>query len=96
MACSGISFFWLGGTDEANEGNWTWTDGSKWSVEHWLFGQGNDGSGQNCLDTTTSGWWDDPCSYNYPPTNRVFLTFLHEKPTFQWSNVFSEAIIPTN
>ena len=24
---------WLGGTEEANEGNWTWSDGSKWSVE---------------------------------------------------------------
>ena len=30
----GIPWMWLGGTDEANEGNWTWTDGSKWSVEH--------------------------------------------------------------
>ena len=34
MASNGISgWVWLGGTDEANEGNWTWTDGSKWSVE---------------------------------------------------------------
>ena len=43
----GIYSVWLGGTDEANEGDWTWTDGSKWSVEHWgPSGQGNGGSGQ--------------------------------------------------
>ena len=38
MASEGIPSYrvvWLGGTDEANEGNWTWTDGSKWSVQYW-------------------------------------------------------------
>ena len=56
-----ISFVWLGGTDEVNEGNWTWTDGSKWSVEHWahrMVGgwEGTGGSGQNSL---TCNEWDD-------------------------------------
>ena len=28
--------------------------------------------------------------------NRLFLIFPHEKMTFQWSKVVSEAIFPTN
>ena len=65
MVSNGISYVWLGGTDEANEGNWTWTDGSKWSVEHWMPGEGYGGSGENCLLTASNGWWDYPCSYTY-------------------------------
>ena len=58
-------YVWLGGTDEANEGNWTWTDGSKWSEEHWRSNRGNGGSGQNCLRADVSGWNDDPCRSHY-------------------------------
>ena len=28
-------YLWLGGTDQYNEGEWEWTDHSKWSEEHW-------------------------------------------------------------
>ena len=59
-----ISDVWLGGTDEVNEGNWSWTDGSKWSVEHWWSIEGNNGYGLNCLRASTYGWFNDPCSDN--------------------------------
>ena len=26
---------WLGGSDRAAEGNWTWTDCTKWNWTHW-------------------------------------------------------------
>ena len=26
---------WLGGTDQVNEGNWTWVDGSPWTYANW-------------------------------------------------------------
>ena len=47
---------WLGGTDEANEGNWTWTDGSKWSVEHWVSSLKQSDSKTNCLGIHASMW----------------------------------------
>ena len=31
--------FWLGGSDEATEGNWTWSDGKSWKEEHWNEGE---------------------------------------------------------
>ena len=27
--------FWIGGTDQAEEGTWTWTDGSPWNFSKW-------------------------------------------------------------
>ena len=38
-----VGRFWLGGTDEAREGKWTRTDGSKWTMEHWMRDQPNEG-----------------------------------------------------
>ena len=36
FASNNIYFaFWIGGIDQFAEGKWTWTDGSKWSYEHW-------------------------------------------------------------
>ena len=52
----------LGGTYKKIEGEWSWSDGSKWSVEHWEPGQGRGGSGQNCLVTDKNVWWDKSCS----------------------------------
>ena len=58
------SNFWLGGTDEATEGNWTWTDGSKWSGEHW-YHLLDGGQSKNCL--VLSPWFvhAQPCDEKY-------------------------------
>ena len=46
---------WLGGTDEALEGNWTWTDGTPWSFNRWNKPEPNNGNigllslGQGCI-----------------------------------------------
>jgi hypothetical protein len=31
----GLAYCWLGGTDEFQEGNWVWLDGTPWDYEQW-------------------------------------------------------------
>ena len=66
---------WLGGTKESKEGEWTWNDGSEWSVEHWgppvLPSARDESDGQICLavsysyiysnNTHSIGWLHDSC-----------------------------------
>ena len=50
---------WIGGSDEAKEGKWTWTDCSPWNFTRWGVrtagcqqpdnSKAKDGDGQNCL-----------------------------------------------
>ena len=56
---------WLGGSDEASEGTWTW-DGAAMSYTNWRSGEpNNSGGSENCLiiESNLGGSWDDqPCS----------------------------------
>ena len=68
---------WIGATDEEKEGDWTWTDCSRWGFEKWAMVNGKtqqpdnsveqDGDGENCAfvfgnKTENTGWVDFPCS----------------------------------
>ena len=57
--------FWLGGTDNEKEGNWSWSDGSLWSEEHWNPHDNSGGSGEKCLNIVYGEWWGDPCENQY-------------------------------
>ena len=67
---------WIGGTDQDEEGNWTWTDCSPWDFTRWgvredvqqpdnsRFG---DGDGENCAlfpgnKASTEDWADVACN----------------------------------
>ena len=39
------TWFWVGGTDQEEEGNWTWSDGTRWIFVKWGIG-GFDGKNQ--------------------------------------------------
>jgi hypothetical protein len=64
---------WLGGTDAAVEGAFTWVTGEILAYTNWRTGEPNNGgtSGipENCmiLEADTAGTWDDrPCGREYP------------------------------
>jgi|GEM_PF-3579185 len=54
---------WLGGTDAASEGTWTWISGFVWSYENWNAGEPNEsGSGEDhlALNNASQGYtWND-------------------------------------
>ena len=61
---------WIGGTDGAFEGVWTWSDGSPWRYGKWAPGEPNDDT-ENCAmmyDASGDwGWNDGAChtSFHY-------------------------------
>lgn len=54
---------WIGGTDAANEGTWTWTNGDPFSYTNWWVGEPNNVNGNEnflALDFRGSAWrWND-------------------------------------
>ena len=70
------SSIWIGATDQAIEGNRTWTDCTPWNFTRWGLREGQqqpdnsrlvDGDGENCArlqgkNTTKQGWEDVACN----------------------------------
>ena len=67
------TWFWIGGSDKATEGNWDWVDGSEWNFTIWAdqpFQQPSNPS-QDCLQIynhfrAQNGWNDNFCNFVYP------------------------------
>ncbi|XP_078585913.1 uncharacterized protein LOC144867718 [Branchiostoma floridae x Branchiostoma japonicum] len=69
-ALDAISRFWIGLSDQNDEGEWMWEDGTThdtigdWS--NWQLGEPNDNQGgEDCANYGGSGWNDAPCSSAY-------------------------------
>ena len=55
-------YIWLGGTKR--KGNWTWSDGSEWSEEHWKRNYYAH-PGKNCLYLFDGKWHDKQCKIEF-------------------------------
>ena len=60
LAAAGASSAWIGATDAAVEGTWTWVTGETWSYEQWNEGEpNNSGGAENYAEILSSGFWND-------------------------------------
>ena len=60
LAVVSQSDLWLGGTDSASEGSWSWVTGETWSFSSWETGQpDNAGSNEDYLELKSTGDWND-------------------------------------
>ncbi|XP_066267339.1 C-type lectin mannose-binding isoform-like [Branchiostoma lanceolatum] len=64
------SRFWFGLSDQNDEGEWVWEDGTPHDIttdwDHWQEGEPNEnGGGDDCANYFGSGWNDAPCSSAY-------------------------------
>jgi len=68
---------WLGGTDEALEGNWEWITGEDWVYTNWNAGEPNNTNGdQHYLSLRTLDYWDDDWGTN----TKFFITEWDSNP----------------
>lgn len=60
---------WIGGSDEATEGTWTWTDGTPFDFKDWSGVEPNDSGGvEDCLFMYKENgytWYDAKCVDDY-------------------------------
>lgn len=60
----GFGNWWIGLTDQANEGTWVWVDDSALEFEDWGWMEPNDLLGEDCVETDDSRWRDSDCGGN--------------------------------
>ena len=100
-----VLYVWLGGSDAAEEGVWSWSDGAGWAFEDWLPGNPNykyevpepsNKTGEDCLKMHIEGgvWFDERCSTRIRPLchrdTHVFKGKLNRTWTFSPAQVPNE------
>jgi hypothetical protein len=57
--------YFIGLSDEDDEGEWVWTDATTATWFHWIGAEPNGGRGENCVEVRPAGGWNDrPCDYD--------------------------------
>jgi len=61
-----VSGCWIGGSDAASEGTWTWSDSTEWNYENWRSGEPSTSGSQDYLLINYNGEWYDTSSGTRP------------------------------
>ena len=57
---------WIGGSDTAQEGTWTWSDGTAWDYQNWHSGEPNNCcGGEDYAHIRSNGRWNDDAHNSY-------------------------------
>ena len=91
-AIAGLGTFWLGGTDEGENGKWRWSDGKPWEYTNWRWGD-EERMGFHCLQSDIGYWYDKMCpmrinficKFTRPPmrgNNQMTLEYTQMELTF--------------
>ena len=90
------SWYWIGASDERDEGTWLWSDGSPLMYNSWAnyggyYDEPNGGTWENCAVTSLDGWYDISCDsviegaicqVPTPPPPPSFLSTSYAAPQF--------------
>lgn len=80
---------WTGGTDQALEGTWVWTNGDPWSYTNWNGGEPNDGVEEEWLHIN----WGGPGGWNDFESGADYVNAAQGNTSFQNDSFPQRAIL---
>jgi len=80
---------WTGGTDQASEGVWVWTNGDPWGYENWPGGEPNDATEEEWLHFN----WGGPGGWNDFESGADYVNAAQGNTSFQNDSFPQRAIL---
>ncbi len=80
---------WTGGTDEASEGTWVWSNGDPWSYANWNGGEPNDATEEEWLHFN----WGGPGGWNDWESGADYVNAAQGNTSFQNDSTPLRAIL---
>jgi len=94
MSFGNKDLYWLGGTDSATEGVWSWIDGTPWNYTNWASGEPNNAvyldQKENYLQVYKNGVWNDLPKIAYETSSVGFIVEIENYLNPIATNVYNK------